>query len=84
MKDSIRELRKNRDHILPSGEVEGLGTINFFGAYKISPDAGDVSFIYNDILTDDGWKPTDEYYERFRNRAQIATRRRQRRPYITK
>ena len=83
MNDTIRDLRKNRARILPNGEVEVLGTVNFSGAYKVSPDAGDVSFIYTDYELDDGWKPCDIYYKKFRNRAQIATGRKQRRPYIT-
>jgi hypothetical protein len=77
-RQKLKVLRQIRLRELPGGEVEILGTIDFSGNYRVSPDAGDISFVYWDDNPDDGWKPRDIYYKKFRNRAQIATGRKQR------
>ena len=80
----LKELRQLRIREIPGGEVEILGTVDFAGNYKVSSEAGDISFVYWDNSLDDGWKPTDEYYRKFRSRAHIATGRRQRKGYISR
>ena len=80
----LKALRQLRIRELPWGEVEILGTIDFAGNYKVSSEAGDISSIYWDNTLDDGWKPTDEYYRKFRSRARVATGRRQRKAYISR
>ena len=80
----LKELRQLRIREIPGGEVEILGTVDFAGNYRVSPDAGDISFVYWDNNPDDGWKPRDEYFKKFRNRAQIATGKKQRNGYISR
>lgn len=81
----LKALRQLRIRELSGGEVEILGTIDFAGNYKVSSEAGDISYIFWDTnFEDDGWRPFEEYWKKFRNRAQVATGRKQRKGYISR